>query len=176
MEKIFFVEKSLQISSLTVVEKILAEHFGISNPKISRTKNGKPYLENTKTPLFFSITHTEKLLFIAFSTANIGIDAEALDREVNYVSILRRFPADEREEIDSTQTFLNHWVVKESAIKWLDGTIAHDLSQLSYTNGILAYKQEKLPVCITKKLFEGHILSVCCEKDFSDALFFHYTI
>ena len=107
MEKIFFVEQPTQISSLAVVEGILAEHFGIVNAKINRTTNGKPYIENPATPLFFSVTHTKKLLFVAFSDKNIGMDAELLNREVNYQTILRRFPEEEREEIGNRLTPLN---------------------------------------------------------------------
>ena len=176
MEKIFFVEQPTQISSLAVVEGILAEHFGIANAKINRTTNGKPYIENPATPLFFSVTHTKKLLFVAFSDKNIGMDAELLNREVNYQTILRRFPEEEREEITTTQAFLCRWTIKESAIKWLGGTIAHDLEKLSYLNGILKYEQADFPARITNRLFEEHILSICSERDFSNAQFVHYTI
>ena len=176
MEKIFFIDNPSQISSLTAIEHILAEHFQIPHAKIIRNENGKPYLENAKTPLFFSVTHTKELLFIAFSDENVGVDAELLDRQVHYENVLRRFPMEERAFITSTQSFLSYWTVKESAVKWLGGTIAHDLAKLSYANGILSYKQLELPVKITTKVFEGHVISICSEKDFSNVPFIHYTI
>ena len=170
------MEQPTQISSLAVVEGILAEHFGIVNAKINRTTNGKPYIESPKRPLYFSVTHTKELLFIAFSDKNIGMDAELLNREVAFQSILRRFSTEEKEEIHSTEDFLRHWIVKESAIKWLGGTIAHDLEKLSYINGILRYEQADFPARITNRLFEKHILSICSERDFSNAQFVHYII
>lgn len=176
MEKIFFVDKPEDITSVDVIEKILAEYFDVHNAKINRTENGKPYLENIDRRLFFSVTHTKKLLFIAFSDENVGIDSELLDREVHYENVLRRFLSEEREEINSTQTFLCHWTIKESAIKWLGGTIARDLEKISYVKGLLKYKQLELPIRVTTKIFEGHILSICSERDFSDAPFIHYTI
>ena len=176
MEKIFFVDNPIKIPSIDVVKMILAEHFGVFDAKISRTENGKPYLENSKVKLFFSITHTEKLLFVVFSDENVGADAELLSREVQYESILRRFPIEEREEIRSTQSFLCRWTIKESVIKWLGGTIARDLANLSYINGQLKYKQLELPVKITSRLFEGHVLAICGERDFSSTPFIHYSI
>ena len=171
MEKIFFADKSASISSTDAIKKILAQYYGITQAKLNRTENGKPYLESPALPIFFSVTHTKKLLFIAVSDKNVGLDAELLNREVAYESILRRFPEEDRKQISTTQSFLCHWVIKESAIKWLGGTIAHDLDKLSYIEEKLYYKQAPLPVCITPRLFEGHVLAICCEKDFSTAKF-----
>ena len=171
MEKIFFAESSAFPTSISAVEKILSTYFGISKAQICRTENGKPYLKNLENPLFFSISHTKTGIFIAFSDENVGIDAERLDRDVRYQSILHKFPFEEREEITSCEDFLRHWTVKESAVKWLGGTLAHDLKKLSYINGILRYEQLELPIRVTTLLLQGHILSVCGEKDFSNAEF-----
>ena len=171
MEKIFFAESSAFPTSISAVEKILATHFGIVNAQICRTENGKPYLKNPEKQLFFSISHTKNGLFIAFSDENVGIDAETLDRDVRYKSILRKFPFEEREEITCAEDFLRHWTVKESAVKWLGGTLAHDLSKLSYVNGVLRYERLELPIHVTTLQFQGHLLSVCGEKDFLNAEF-----
>lgn len=168
MEKIFFVESSPFPSSIEAVKSILSLHFGILDAEIYRSENGKPYLKSN-TPLFFSISHTKSGLFIAFSDENVGIDAEMLNREVNYKSILKKFPMEEREEITSTKDFLSHWTVKESAVKWLGGTLAHDLAKLSYIGGVLRYEQLELPLHVTTLCFREHILSVCGERDFSKA-------
>ena len=170
MEKIFFAESSAFPTSISAVEKILASHFGIVNAQIRRTENGKPYLEKNEK-LFFSLSHTKTGLFIAFSDENVGIDAEALDRDVNYQSILRKFPFDEREEIACKEDFLRHWTVKESAVKWLGGTLAHDLNKLSYAKGVLRYEKLELPIKVATLYFQGHILSVCGERDFSQSEF-----
>ena len=171
MEKIFFAKNPAFPSSISAVKEILSTYFGIDNAEICRTENGKPYLKNAKNPLHFSISHTKTGLFIAFSKENVGIDAERMERTVRYQSILNKFPFEEREEIACEEDFLRHWTVKESAIKWLGGTLAHDLKKLRYTNGLLHYNQLELPVHITTLRLEGHILSICSDRDFSSAEF-----
>lgn len=170
MEKIFYADNTAFPSSIDAVKIILSKHFGIEGVKISRSESGKPYLDG-KTKLFFSVTHTKEKLFIGFCDENIGIDAELINRKIDYMPILRRFPIAERDEILSSQDFLRHWTVKESAVKWLDGTLARDLDKLSFIQGVLRYKNLELPIQITTTVFEGHILSVCSERDFSSPEF-----
>lgn len=171
MEKIFFAESSAFPSSISAVEKILSTHFGMTNTQICRTENGKPYLKNPEIPLYFSISHTKTGLFIAVSNKNVGIDAEAIDRNVHYQPILSKFLMEEREEITACEDFLLHWTVKESAVKYLGGTLAHDLNKFSYIHGVLRYNRLELPVHVTTLRLQGHILSICGERDFSNAEF-----
>ncbi len=168
MEKIFYADKSAFPSSILAVEKILSTHFGILDPKINRTENGKPYLENY-TKLFFSVSHTQDRLFIAFSNGSIGLDAERFDREVNYLTVIKKFPFEERKEISCKEDFLMHWTIKESAIKCLGGTLAHDLNKLSYVKGILRYEQLELPLHVSVQTFQEYVIAVCSEKEFSNA-------
>ena len=171
MEKIFYADISAFTSSEAAVQYILKTHFDTQTARIARTENGKPYLENSDIRLFFSVSHTKTALFVAFSDENVGLDAEALTRQLDYKSVLKRFPIDERSEITSVQDFLKHWTVKESAIKWLGGTIAQDLAKLSYINGELRYNGLDIPIYVTTLTYEGHCLSVCSERNFSSATF-----
>lgn len=171
MEKIFYADKAAFPNSISAVKKILSTYFGVTTPKICRTENGKPYLEHPEKMLFFSVSHTKTSLFIAFSDENVGLDAESLDREVDYLPILRRFSVEERSEIECVEDFLRHWTAKESAVKWLGGTLAHDLNKLTYVKGVLHYKELELPLHLTTMFFQNHVLSVCGEKDFSQAEF-----
>ncbi len=136
--------------------------------KIEKTENGKPYLKSN-IPLYFSVSHTNALLFIAFSDENIGVDVERIDRNVNYSTLLKKFPYTEREEISSATDFLTHWTAKEAAIKWLGGTLARDLKKLCFIKNQIWYDTLPLPICITSKLLDGHIITVCSERDFSNA-------
>ena len=171
MEKIFFADKSAFPTSISAVEKILSSHFGITAPKINRTKNGKPYLENPAKRLFLSVSHSKTSLFIVFSDENVGIDAEPLDRCMHYHSVVRKFPMEEAREIENAEDFLRHWTVKESAVKWLGGTLAQDLSKLSYIQGVLRYEGLEFPIPHATIIFQNHVISVCGEKDFSQAEF-----
>ncbi len=167
MEKIFYGDVSLFPSSEAAVKKILKEHFKILSPSIARTENGKPYLQNTNKSLFFSVSHTKERLFIAFSKENVGVDAEPLSRVPNYPLLMKNLPSVEREEISSAKDFLKHWTAKEAAVKWFGGTLAHDLKKLSFVANRLYYDGLELPVTITVKEVDGHILSICTEKEYS---------
>ena len=171
MGKIFYAEKSIY-SSENAIKRILLEFYEIKNATILRTKNGKPYVESTP---FFSVSNTEKMLFIAFSSANVGLDAELLSRKPNYDSIVKKFHKDEREEITCAEEFLKHWVVKESAVKYLGGTLAHDLSKLVFVNDRLLYNGAELPVKLNFFNLEEHLICVCGEEDFSKAEFIRLT-
>ena len=128
MGKLFYTEKALY-SSEAFIKKILSEFYDMQSAVILRTENGKPYIENGP---FFSISHTEDKLFALFSNQEVGLDAENLNRKVNYLPIVKKFPISEREEITCEKDFLHHWVAKESAIKYLGATLAHDLKDLSF--------------------------------------------
>lgn len=168
MEKIFYAESSAYPSSETAIQKILREVFGVENAVISRTKTGKPYLAD-RLGIFFSVAHTDELLVIAFSDAEIGIDAERLDRAVEYEPILKKFPLMEHEEIRSCQDFLTSWVVKESAVKYLGSTLTKELKTLCFSKGNLLRNGAELPVVLTVKSFRGHIVAVCGNRDFQSA-------
>ena len=170
MEKIFYANKSDFETSEIAVKHILQKYFGIASPVILRSEHGKPYLENEKElKVYFSISHTKEMLFISVSNQNVGIDAENVQREVDYSPIAKKFPKEEQEEICSRGDFLLHWVVKESAVKWLGGTISLDLKKIAYSQEKITYDNRVIPVLSTIKKFKNHLVCVCCEKDFSNA-------
>ncbi len=174
MEKIFYTDISSYPDSETAVKQILSEYFDLKNTVISRNENGKPFLSNSPTPLFFSVSHTENKMFIAVSDENVGIDAESLYRNVDYSPILKRFAPEEREQIRSSKDFLRFWVAKESAIKWLGGSLSRDLRKIRYTDGRLSYGEIELPAKLVFYTFENHFLAVCGERDFTDAAFIRF--
>ena len=147
MEKIFYADCTAHENSELVVKRILEKYYDIPNANIVRNEQGKPFLENS--PLFFSVSHTQNKRFIAVADENIGIDAEWLNREVDYLPIVKKFDGEERREIQSKIDFLYHWTAKESAVKWLGGSIARDLYKLRYIKGTLYYGEIPLPVQIS---------------------------
>ncbi len=165
MEKIFYTNTTAYPSSTDAAKEIFADYFQIADPKIARTENGKPYLANGN--LFFSVTHTKGGLFIAVCDQNVGVDAERADRELNLPLLLRKFPASERKEMISPRDFLWRWTAKEAAVKWLGGTLSHDLSKLTVRGERVVYKELELPLLLTQIEYEGYLLSVCSERDFS---------
>ena len=166
MEKIYCADASAFENTESAVLFILKEYFGVTTAKIVRGDNGKPFLD---VPLFFSVSHTQERLFIAFCDINVGLDAEKSNRETQYLPIIKKFHPLERQEIASNEQFIRHWVVKESAVKWLGGSLAKDLSRLSFYKGALFYGEIQIPATLTFLQIDGHILSVCSERDFSQA-------
>ena len=171
MKKIFYADKSKFSSSIEAVRFVFEKYFKLKDVIITRNEHGKPYLENNDFS-FFSITHTNELLFIVFSPQNVGIDAEPFDRKIEYSSILKKFSTKEKENILTEKDFLTYWTTKESVIKWLGGSIALDLQKIQYVNGQVYYKALPLPVFITHKQFQGHVLSICSEENFENVEFF----
>ena len=166
MEKIFYTTRTAYSDTNKAIKALLAREFGVENAHIVRSETGKPYLAELEQRLFFSVSHTNERLFIAFSDENVGLDAEYAERSVAYQAIVKKFPVDERKEILSSSDFLRHWTVKEAAIKWLGGSLAHDLYKLSYTNDNLLYGEVALPR-VYIRTFEKYILALCGERDFS---------
>ena len=172
MKKIFIVDKTAFPTSEQAVLHIVSAHFQMDNAQIIRGDHGKPFLSiNGETPFFFSVSHTKDKLFIAFCKDNVGIDAENLTRQVDYAAIIKRFSLQERKEIVDTAKFLSHWTAKESAVKWLGGSLARDLYKLRLEKGSLFYNDIPLPAILSNFTIDGILLTVCSEQDFTDTKF-----
>lgn len=169
MDKIFYAERKNSVSTEEAIRKIFSEYYDLKNIEIKRSETGKPFLKNA--PLFFSVTHTGTFLFVAVSDRNIGIDAEPLDRALDYPPVLSRFPLSERKEIRNKTDFFKHWTAKESTIKWLGGTLATDLKKLCYLSGQMFFRETKLPVRISHFEKENHIVALCRDTESADPPF-----
>ncbi len=170
MKKIFIADKAAFSTSEQAVLHIVSAYFQINNATVIRGDHGKPFLSvNGETPFFFSVSHTKDKLMIAFSKENVGIDAESQTRLVHYAPIIKKFSVQERKEIVDNISFLAHWTAKESAVKWLGGSLAHDLYKLRLEKDTLIYNEIPLPIRLTKFIVDGTLLTVCSEHDFSDA-------
>ena len=167
MEKIFYADKTAYDTE-SAIKKVLSDFYGFSNAKILKTENGKPYVLNAP---HFSVTHTDFRLYLVFDDTPIGIDAEPLSRQTDFQKISKKFPLSEQLEIIDQASFLQHWTVKESAVKYLGSTLAKELKQLSFVNGKLLKNELPFPAKITLLIHEEHLISVCSAKDFSNAAF-----
>lgn len=166
MEKIYYADASAFENTETAVLFILKKYFGVTTAKIVWGDNGKPFLD---IPLFFSVSHTKERLFIAFCDINVGLDAEQCNRKTDYLPIIKKFHPQERKEITSNEQFIRHWTVKESAVKWLGGSLAKDLSRLRFYQNALFYGDIQIPATLTFLQIDEHFISVCSERDFSQA-------
>ena len=83
---------------------------------------------------FLSLSHCPDALLLGVSDHPLGLDLERYDRLIPSASILQRFYCHkERERMqhlrgeDLRRAVLEHWLIKEAAIKWQQGAIASDL-------------------------------------------------
>ncbi|MBR2375660.1 MAG: 4'-phosphopantetheinyl transferase superfamily protein [Clostridia bacterium] len=173
MEKIFYADKTEYPRSETAVQKLLREHFGLENAVILKTENGKPYLQ-AQTPLFFSVSHTDSLLFVAVSDTEIGIDSERLSRKTDYTSILSKFSELERKNVRSREDFLRLWTAKESVVKYLGKRLLTALKSIECYENKAFYQGRELPCKLTQVTFAEHILTVCGKNDWSAAEFIKF--
>ncbi len=172
MEKIFYANTNRFSSSEQAIKQILSTHLQLHLATVEKNEGGKPYLKNCgNTPLFLSVTHTADRLFVAVSDENVGIDAENVSRFVDYTPIVKKFAHEEQVEIENVTQFLYHWTAKESAIKWIGGSIAHDLFKLKFIKNKLYYGEIELPAHLAFLVKDGVLLAVCSENNFSTAQF-----
>ncbi len=166
MEKLFYVKRDKYPNSESAVKKILVDYFGVESPVILRTENGKPYLQGGT--LYFSVSHTGNDLFIAVCDEDVGIDVENLEKSVDYLSIIKRFSNDEKNEITDKQAFLRNFTAKESAVKWFGGTLARDFRKLTYIGGKIHYGEMQLPAVTAFIPFRSFSIAVTSMQDFSN--------
>lgn len=115
---------SFSKTSKELLEIALKEE-GITSYKILKSKNGKPYLENSN--IFYNISHKNKMVGLIISNSEVGLDIECVDTEnIKRKSTLKYFFTEkERESITNNEELLTLWTKKESYIK-LNGGMLRD--------------------------------------------------
>ena len=125
-----------------LIEKSLESFFGEGySPEafsIKRDSDGKPLIESTKENVFVGVTHTDKLVIVALSHENFGIDCEDALRVIKRQhSVVNKYFTDKEKEYvypsgvetgekDERIRFLEIWVKKEAYVKYL-GTGLRDM-------------------------------------------------
>lgn len=114
----------------TVASKVL--QIPVCNIDFEKYKNGKPCLKKVKN-FHFNISHSEYLLIIAFSNANIGVDVEIF-REINLKITDRFFAEEEKEFVKEKSDFFYVWTRKEAFIKQTGEGLKRPLSSFNSLN------------------------------------------
>lgn len=127
---------------------------GITSYKILKSKNGKPYLENSN--IFYNISHKNKMVGLIISNSEVGLDIEYIDTEsIKRKSTLKYFFTEkERESITNNEELLTLWTKKESYIK-LNGGMLRDAIGLDINNINVIYDTFKL---------DNYIITICKSK------------
>ena len=134
-------------------EKILEALYRVTGEEkiLRRDENGKPFV--TDGSAFVSVSHTEKLTFVAVAEKNIGLDAEKLSRPTDprltrWFSLKEKAAAGER-----NAGRLKMWVRKEAYGKFT-GRGLGELAQDTFT----------LPGRFFYLCHAGHILTLYSEE------------
>ena len=144
---------SFSKTSKELLEIALKEE-GITSYKILKSKNGKPYLENSN--IFYNISHKNKMVGLIISNSEVGLDIEYIDTEsIKRQSTLKYFFTEkERESITNNEELLTLWTKKESYIK-LNGGMLRDAIGLDINNINVIYDTFKL---------DNYIITICKNK------------
>lgn len=144
---------SFSKTSEELLEIALKEE-GITSYKILKSKNGKPYLENSN--IFYNISHKNKMVGLIISDSEVGLDIEYVDTEnIKRKSTLKYFFTEkERESITNNEELLTLWTKKESYIK-LNGGMLRDAIGLDINNINVIYYTFKL---------DNYIITICKNK------------
>lgn len=96
---------SFSKTSKELLEIALKEE-GITSYKISKSINGKPYIDNSN--IFYNISHKNKMVGLIISNSEVGLDIEYIDTEnIKRESTLKYFFTEkERESITTMKTYL----------------------------------------------------------------------
>ncbi len=126
----------------------------ITSYKISKSINGKPYIDNSN--IFYNISHKNKMVGLIISDSEVGLDIEYIDTEnIKRGSTLKYFFTEkERESITTNEDLLALWTKKESYIK-LNGGMLRDAIGLDINNTNVIYDTFKL---------DNYIITICKSK------------
>lgn len=144
---------SFSKTSKELLEIALKEE-GITSYKISKSINGKPYIDNSN--IFYNISHKNKMAGLIISNSEVGLDIEYIDTEnIKRESTLKYFFTEkERESITNNEELLTLWTKKESYIK-LNGGMLRDAIGLDINNINVIYDTFKL---------DNYIITICKSK------------
>lgn len=157
-----------------------------SQLEFTTTREGKPLLLDAgggPSPLAFSLTHTRGLVACAVGGMNLGIDAEATDREADVDGVSERFfaPAERAalrrlSGMARRERFFELWTLKESLLKGIGLGLGHPLEEIAFdvqASGAVSLEATGLdaaswqfalhrlgPYCLSAAVERGHAADV----------------
>jgi 4'-phosphopantetheinyl transferase len=152
---------------------IISQKLGLVPHSIvfSRSKNGKPFLENNIVR--FNLSHSGDWVVMSIAEAEVGIDAELI-RPINYHIAERFFSKDEvtilnsKEGDEKLAYFFDLWTLKESYLKLIGTGLTRSLSSFTvHMNSgefVISEEGNKMNTKIFFRqysLSENYKLSVC---------------
>lgn len=130
-------------------------------PTLAYGANGKPYLAN-HPDTFFSITHSDKWVFLAVSDSEIGIDAQ-MPRKVCPRLAARSTSPEELAwvKLDTEPHFTRLWTMKEAYLKYSGTGLTVPIREVSVSVPPVDGYDEQNDCYWALLTYEGVPLSVC---------------
>jgi 4'-phosphopantetheinyl transferase len=138
-------DRRLFLATRVLVRGVLSRYAAVQPAewRFVADRSGKPWVSEPAPapPLHFNLTNTSGLVVCGVSVAHeaLGVDAERLDRKVNYASLAARFfAAAEAEDLRTRppdqwpRRFFEYWTLKESYIKARGLGLAVPLDQCAF--------------------------------------------
>lgn len=129
------------ILSHAALRDILAGYLGVEAPELQFESQaaGKPHLSARLygcVPLQFNLSHSRGCAMLSVClNAEIGVDAEAISREIDSLAIAKRYFAPSEYQAlqqapvaELNQRFVRLWTAKEAFVKGVGHGIGYDLS------------------------------------------------
>lgn len=159
-----FENKTLSLLAFNLLQYAINNEYNLILPKeevFSYNKNGKPFLGNEFSKIFFSISHSKKGIAVAISIKEIGVDICDF-REVNQSTICKTMSKQEREEITKDKTkFYKFWSIKEANAKRKGESIFKNLTEIDYEYVSLKTDNYILSSCgIEKKIIKVNLIDL----------------
>lgn len=153
--KIFFAKLNKKLNSQDFIKYILYKYYGYDFGKIDiqRTKNGKPYIKDSK--LSFNVSHSADAIIaiVGLGYDSVGIDMEIIQNKDREKIIERFFQKEEIDFINSSYDknleFYNIWTKKEAYIK-------KNALNMTYISKINVLKEK-----IDTFIIDNMVVSVC---------------
>ncbi|HEY5588720.1 MAG TPA: 4'-phosphopantetheinyl transferase superfamily protein [Candidatus Paceibacterota bacterium] len=162
----FAVNKKLSLFSDILVQYIACQILNVTTNDLHFANNeyGKPYLVGYPN-FHYNISHTINAIVVGVSNKPIGVDIEKIKQ--SDLKIAKRFFTDNEINYTLSDTkrydklFYEIWTRKEAYIKWDGRGLSIPLKSFDVKNDICG-------VTIRTFLIQDYLLSVCCEKAFTN--------
>lgn len=130
-----FDDRKSKAVTAVILQKMIKEEFGISQPVICRSPQGKPYLKEYPQ-LFFNVSHCREACAVAFADRPVGIDVQEIR---SFSQVTAEWVCSESEltalagSDNPDRFFIRMWTMKESYVKMTGIGISVDLKLVDTT-------------------------------------------
>ena len=130
-------------------------------PPLTYGENGKPYLANNSDS-YFSITHSDKWVFLAVADGEIGIDAQAPRKVCPRLAARSTSPEELAWVKENTEpNFARLWTMKEAYLKYTGTGMSVPIREVRITIPPVDGYDERNHCYWSLRTHEGVPLSIC---------------